>query len=288
MESMTGYAHTESSTEQFSFSIEVKTLNSRYFESFVNLPKVLRSEENEITSFIKEFIQRGKIELNIEIFDWVDNRPVSINADLIRKYYRELQKVHDSLIIKEPLRFESILSLDGLTSRERSVLTQKSHDDIYRTLEATIKKTIEMRKKEGLAIKKDLTACMNEIAENAAQVKNLARAVMTDKRDQLQKRIESLMNGRIDDTRLYTEIAILADKLDINEEIVRLGDHLKKFKAVMKEKDQTGKKLDFVAQEMFREVNTIASKSNSSDISHLVVEMKNSIEKIREHCRNIA
>ena len=288
MESMTGYAYTESSTEQFSFSIEVKSLNSRYFESYVNLPRILRSEESEITSVLKEYIQRGKLELNIDIFDWNDIRPVSINAELIKKYYRELQKVHDSLIIREPLRFESILSLDGLTSKEKSILSEKSRADIYKNLELTIKKAIEMRKKEGNAIKKDLTTCMNSITDSAALVKNLTRTVTQDKKDQLQKRIESLLNGRLEDSRLYTEIAILADKLDINEEIIRLGDHLKKFKTVMKEKDQTGKKLDFIAQEMFREVNTIASKSNSSEISHLVVDMKNQIEKIREHCRNIA
>lgn len=288
MESMTGYAYTEYSTEQFSFSVEIKSLNSRYFESYINIPKILRQEENDLTALLKEHIQRGKVEMSLDIYDWVDTRPIAINADLIRKYYRELQKINDSLMIKDPLSFDAVLNLDGILTRERSILSEKSRGDIYRSVEATIKKAIEMRKKEGAAIKKDLTRCLNEIAEGANLIKNASKNNAIEKKDQLQKRLESVLGGRLDDIRLLTEISILADRLDINEELVRLGDHIKKFKAAIKEKDQTGKKLDFIAQEMFREVNTVASKSNSSEISHIVVDIKNHIEKIREHCRNIA
>ena len=107
------------------------------------------------------------------------------------------------------------------------------------------------------------------------------------KKETLKKRIEALAGAKVDDVRLYTEIAILSDKLDINEEIIRFKDHIQKFNALMKSGDQIGKKLDFIAQEMFREVNTIGSKSNNSEIAHLVVDIKNHIEMIREHCRNV-
>ena len=103
----------------------------------------------------------------------------------------------------------------------------------------------------------------------------------------MKKKITALVGAKVDDVRLYTEISILADKLDINEEIVRLVDHIKKFKEVIKNKEQVGRKLDFLAQEMFREINTISSKSNSSEISHIVVDLKNYIDRIREQCRNI-
>ena len=103
----------------------------------------------------------------------------------------------------------------------------------------------------------------------------------------MKSRLKSITDGSIDNSRLYTEIALIADKLDINEEIVRMNDHLEKLKVVMKEQEQMGRKLDFLSQELFREINTIAAKSNNSEIAHMVVDIKNHIDKIREHCRNI-
>jgi uncharacterized protein (TIGR00255 family) len=287
MESMTGYCYVEKNTEQFSYSIEIKSLNSKYFESIINLPKTLRNEENEIQTLLKKYISRGKIVVNIDIFEWIDAKPVSVNGDLIVKYYNEIQKVHDRLMIKEPFHFDTVLQLDGITQRERSMISDKSRNDIYSNLTQAVKKTVAMRKKEGSAIKKDINHSLGEISKNVTTVKNRAVSIVKEKSDALRERILSIAGDSIDETRLYTEIAILADRIDINEEIIRLSDHLKKFKSVIKDDEQIGKKCDFIAQEMFREVNTIASKSNSSEISHIVVDMKNHIDKIREHARNI-
>lgn len=287
MESMTGYCYVEKNTEQFSYSIEIKSLNSKYFESLINLPRTLRNDENEILSLLKTYISRGKVIVSIDIFEWNDTKPVSVNGDLIVKYYNEIQKVHDRLMIKEPFHFDSVLQMDGITQKDRSMISEKSRNDIFNQLEQAVKKTIAMRKKEGTATKKDITNSLSEITKNVSLVKNLASTVAKEKAESLRERILSIAGDAIDETRLYTEIAILADRIDINEEIIRLSDHLKKFKALIKEEDQVGKKLDFIAQEMFREVNTIASKSNSSEVSHIVVDMKNHIDKIREQARNI-
>jgi len=144
-----------------------------------------------------------------------------------------------------------------------------------------------MRKREGRSIKSDIQKSLKSISSSVvdirAQSKNTAEVLY----EKLKANIQKLTDGPVDDVRLYTEIAILADKLDVNEELIRLDDHLSKFKQTMNEKGQIGKKLDFIAQEMFREINTIASKANNARISHLVVEVKNNIDKIREHCRNI-
>jgi len=287
MESMTGYCYLEKNTEQFSYSIEIKSLNSKYFESIINLPKTLRNEENEILSLLKKHFSRGKVVVNIDIFEWIDTRPISINGDLIVQYYNEIQKVHDRLMIKEPFHFDTVLQLDGITQRDRSMISDKSRNDIFSQIEQAIKKTITMRKKEGTATKKDISNSLNEITAGVSSVKTLAANVIKDKSESLRERILSIAGDNIDETRLYTEIAILADRLDINEEVMRLSDHLKKFKSLIKEDGQVGKKLDFIAQELFREVNTIASKSNSSEVSHIVVDMKNHIDKIREQSRNI-
>lgn len=287
MESMTGYAFIEMSTDQFSYSIEIKSLNSKYLEVFVNLPKTLRNEENEYINIIKKSFSRGKIELNVDIFDWSNAKPVALNKKLIVKYYKELRDIHKSLKLTEPLKFESILTLEGVTQRERSGLTAKAKKDILKTIGLVIKKTLEMRKKEGAVIRNDVQQSLDQISKDANQIKALSGAMLNEKKNSLKKRLISITDGMIDNSRIYSEISVLVDKLDINEELVRLNDHLKKFKSLMNEKDQMGRKLDFISQELFREINTIASKSNCSEISHLAVNVKNHIDKVREHCRNV-
>ncbi len=287
MESMTGYAFIEKSTDQFSYSVEIKSLNSKYLEVFVNLPRTLRNDENDFAAMVKKNFSRGKIELNIDLFDWNATKPVSINSELLKKYYNEIQAVHKSLKIKEPFRFESILSLEGVTHRERSAISPKSRKDIISSIETVIKKTLDMRKKEGVALKKDIVSSLAFISRDAGKIKVLSKNAADEKKEILIAKLKNLTNGTIDNTRLYSEISLLAEKLDINEELVRLGDHLEKFKSVMKDNEQIGRKLDFLCQELFREINTIASKSNNSGISQHVVDVKNNIEKIREQCRNV-
>jgi len=287
MESMTGYAFLEKSSEQFSYSIEIKSLNAKYLEVYVNLPKILKNEENEYIQIVKKHFKRGKIELSIDIFDWNSTKPVSLNIDLMKKYYHELEALHKSLKIKEPLKFESLLMLEGITQRERTNLSDKSKKEMLNAIDVVISKAIDMRKKEGISIRKDIVASLAQIGKDAGKIKNLSKKVLEDKKENLKNRLKAITDNNIDNNRLYGEIALLADKLDINEELVRLNDHLEKFKVMLKEKDQQGRKFDFLAQELFREINTVASKSNNSDISQIAVEIKNHIDKIREHCRNI-
>jgi len=287
MESMTSYASIEKSTEQFSYSVEVRSLNSKYLEVNVNLPKILRGDENDYIQLIKERFTRGKLELNIDLFDWNESRSVTVNTALMRKYYAELNQAKRKLGIENPLSFDILVTLDGVLQRQRSQLSEKSQRDIFKTLDMVIRKNLEMRKREGRSIKSDIQKSLKSISSSVvdirAQSKNTAEVLY----EKLKANIQKLTDGPVDDVRLYTEIAILADKLDVNEELIRLDDHLSKFKQTMNEKGQIGKKLDFIAQEMFREINTIASKANNARISHLVVEAKNNIDKIREHCRNI-
>jgi uncharacterized protein (TIGR00255 family) len=287
MESMTGYAFLEKSTDQFSYSVELKSLNSRYLEIYVNLPKILKNEENELHNLLKQRFGRGKLELNVDIFDWIVTKPISINADMIKKYYRQLQHIHRELGISEALRFESILTLDGISQRERSLISRTSRNAIFGSIGSIIDMAIEMRRREGAAVRKDLTALISGITKQVATIKGMSGKNTKEKKEMLKKRIENGMGSKVDDVRLYSEITILADKLDINEEIIRFKDHIRKFNTMIKSGDQIGKKLDFLAQEMFREVNTIGSKSNSSEIAHTVVDIKNHIEMIREHCRNV-
>ena len=173
---MTGYAFLEKSTDQFSYSVEIKSLNSRYLEIFVNVPKIIKNEENELHGLLKQRFSRGKLELNIDIFDWNVSKPIAINADMIKKYYRELRQIHRECGAEEPFRFESVLSLDGISQRERSMISRTSRADIYDTIDRVIDKAIEMRRKEGVAIRKDLVeAGVGDINEHLGAIKSLAK-----------------------------------------------------------------------------------------------------------------
>jgi uncharacterized protein (TIGR00255 family) len=287
MESMTGYAFIEKRTEQFSFSIELKSLNSKYLETNLNLPRVLRAEENEIEAMLKNKFSRGKLELNVDIYDWSAARPVSINRKLLKRYYMEIKNAAGELGIDAPFSIDALLSLDGVLQKEKSLISDRSRRDIYAALETVAEKAIKMRRKEGASTARDIMKSLSAVSRSMKRIEDMAGNVSKMLYGRLKKSIESLAESRVDDVRLYTEVAILADKQDINEEIVRLMDHVGKMKQVLAEKGQAGKRLDFLAQEMFREITTISSKSNSSEISHLVVDIKNQIDKIREQSRNI-
>jgi uncharacterized protein (TIGR00255 family) len=287
MESMTGYCHIEKSCPQFSFSVEIKSLNSKFLEIYVNLPRILGKDENNITQILKNKFRRGKIVLTIEIFDWVEERKVSINSNVLKKYYTELKQIEKELKVENYFSGDILFSFDNVKRTGKTLLSNHSHDMIYNTLNNVIDRTIKMRIKEGNAIKKDIQNSLNEIFSNLIKIKEQYKDISKILFNKLKKNIESITDKTVSDVRLYAEVAILADKIDINEEIIRLTDHNKKFKLLMNENGQIGKKLDFLAQEMFRETNTISAKANSSEISYMVVNMKNHIDKIREHSRNI-
>jgi uncharacterized protein (TIGR00255 family) len=287
MLSMTGFGSIEKSTDQFTFSIELKSLNSKFLEIYTNLPRLLRNDETSLAKILKDNFNRGKLELSIDIYEWNEARPVHIDGEMLKRYYSEIMSTASSMKIDADVSLDALITLEGVVQRERSILSEKARNDIYTSLEKVIHKTIEMRTKEGRAIKKDLQHSLAIIADDVKKISKMAGEIAKNQYIRLRSTLESLVNARVDETRLYTEAAILADKQDINEEISRLRDHIKKFKSMMGESGQVGKQLDFLAQEMFREINTIGAKSNNSQISHLVVEMKNHIDKIREQCRNV-
>jgi len=211
-----------------------------------------------------------------------------INRELLGKYYREISAVTDELGEKGRFSIDALLALDGVVQKERSTLSERSRTDIFSGIDLAIEKHIKMRLREGEATRKDLLKSLAAISRSIVRVEKLSRKVSRALYEKLRTNLEQLMKAQPEDTRLFTEVAILADKQDINEEVQRLRDHIDKFRQLAAGEGQTGKQLDFLAQEMFREINTISSKSASSEIAHLVVEIKNYIDKIREQCRNIA
>jgi len=287
MESMTGYSHTEGVTDQFSYSISLKSLNSKYLEIFTHLPKVLKDHGEEIEAKLKSVTGRGKIELTVEIFDWIETRKIKIDAAAAKNYHDEFARIEKKLGMRESFDLGMLLGMDGVIRKERTLLSAKSLRQLMKAMEDAASRARRMRMRDGASTAKDIRKSLAAITKGLAEVNALTKDLPAKAYERLKGAVDAMTGGGACDERLFTEIAILADKLDINEEKVRLGDHIEKFRAIMGEKDQVGKPLDFLAQEMFREINTISSKSNSSRIAHIVVEMKNHVDKIREQCRNI-
>ncbi|MBN2433667.1 MAG: YicC family protein [Spirochaetes bacterium] len=287
MESMTGYASVEGKTEQFSFSIEVKTLNTKFLEIYINLPRIIRQEENAYSSIVKEYINRGKVEVNFDLFDWNEERQVSVNTALIKAYYDQLLTVESKIIGDRKFNIDAILGFDGVVAKGRTSITPSSFEKLTVAYHKALKNAVKMRREEGKSIEKDILLSIKNIGVNVQKITKLTKNSALDQYQKLKERVSGLVGEGADTQRLYTEFALLSDRLDINEELSRLKDHMAKFKNTCSEKGPIGKKLDFIAQEMFREINTIASKSNRSDVAHCVVDVKNLIDKIREQCRNV-
>ncbi|MCX7678585.1 MAG: YicC family protein [Spirochaetes bacterium] len=287
MESMTGYCYLEGKTEQFSYVVSLKSLNSKYLEISMSVPRALKASEEEIEKILKLEFDRGKIELTVDFFDWAETRKVRIDYQTLKKYHDELKSICHKLKIKSDVDLSILLNLEGAVQKEWATLSSKAKNKIMRAIRDSVRTAKDMRKKEGAAIAKDLNGSLSAISKGLVEISSITKDVPTKSFLRLKGAIEKIAGGSIPDERILTEVAILAEKMDINEEKVRLADHIAKFKAIMREKGQIGKRLDFLAQEMFREINTIASKSADSKVAHIVVEMKNHVDKIREHLRNI-
>ncbi len=251
------------------------------------MTKFLKSEEKDYLYLIKKTFSRGKLELSIDVFNWSEKKASIFDKKLLKNYYKELNKIKTDLKLSSEIPIGSLLSLDGIIKRERVALSSSSLKEIKETIKIVLKKTHDMREKEGGSTKKDIEDSLSFVAKSVVKIKKLSKDVVIQKKKTLLEKIEKLSVGKVDHPRVMTEVALLVDKLDINEEIVRLNDHIKKFKEIIKESGQIGRKLDFLGQELFREINTIASKSANSEIAHIAVDVKNHIDKIREQCRNI-
>lgn len=287
MESMTGYSHVEGSTGQFSFSVELKTLNSKYNEVFVNLPRSLSAEEGPIIDLLKKRLVRGKIELGVDVYDWSDSRSTRINSVLLQEYYKDICTFRKKFAPDEVFTLDSLISLDGIVKKGRSSITPQSRTALLTAVDNAIAKTIIMRKSEGKALGKDILSHVSAIEKDLTAIRSKSKTAGSAQFEKLKARIEKASGASIEDSRIYAEVAVYADRADISEEISRLTDHIRKFRECAREDGQIGKRMDFLAQEMFREANTIGSKTPSTEISHLAVNIKMSIEKIREQSRNV-
>ena len=291
LKSMTGFGRGESEDGIHSFNVEIKTVNHRYNDIVVRMPKHLSYLEENIKSLIKEKINRGRVEVYISL-EYIDESNLNIVVDmpLARAYKSEIDRMMDELNIDDEVKLNHMLILPEIIKKERKEVEEDIVWECLKiSLEIALNNVMDMRIKEGSILKKDMENKISEIEKILIEIENRASLVVIEYKEKLKSRIEELLDEdlNVDDNRLNYEIAFFADRADINEEIVRLRSHNNQFLDSLNESEPVGRKLDFILQEMNREINTIGSKSEDLIISNCVVNIKSELEKIREQVQNI-
>lgn len=290
MKSMTGYGRAKLQKESREYIVEIKSVNHKYLDMNIKLPRNLFCMEDRVRKSISNKISRGKIDVFITyINNGIEGKNILINKDIARLYIKELEELANENNIASGLRATEISKLPEVLN---IVIDEDDEDkiwsDLNECLEEALSNFVNMRETEGERIKLDLEERLNEINENVAKIIQNSTGLIEEYVVKLRNRIKEMLDTDIvDETRLAQEIVIYSDKISIKEEITRIKSHIEQFRTLLDEKDPIGKKADFIIQEMNRETNTMGSKSGSIDIINLVIKIKTQIEDIREQIQNI-
>lgn len=289
--SMTGFGKGESSDDRYKFTVEIKTVNNRYNDIHIRMPRHIRFLEENIRKIVKEYVNRGRVDvsvnMDVEEGTDIDVRP---NVDLALKYKEAVSKLSQVLEKDEELSISDFIKFDEVIEIKREEMDEaKTWNCLSSALENGLESLNNMRLIEGKELSNDMTNNIDKIVKVLDEITSGSKNVVDDYKSKLEARIKEILKEEysIDENRLYNEIAIYADKVDINEEIIRLESHIKQIKATLNKGGAVGRKLDFILQEANREINTIGSKTQDLNITKHIIEVKNLIEKIREQAQNI-
>ncbi|HZK26916.1 MAG TPA: YicC/YloC family endoribonuclease [Thermoclostridium sp.] len=288
--SMTGYGHYKYQGKQVNMDVEIKTVNHRYCDVYIRIPRQLNSFEEKIRSLITSRISRGKVDVFLSWENLGEGvKKVILDSNLAREYYSAISKLASDLKLRDDISALSLARFPELLKIENQ---DDISDDIWHILEQSFNGALDelilMREAEGRKLRESLYEICKSIESHRLKIKEREPLVVVEYKERLTNRIKDLMeDSSIDEMRLAMEIAIFADKCGINEELVRLGSHIAQFNDILSMEGPRGKKLDFLIQEMNREVNTIGAKANDIEITKIVVELKSDIEKMREQIQNI-
>ena len=290
MKSMTGYGRAKLQKESREYIVEIKSVNHKYLDMNIKLPRNLFCMEDRVRKSISNKISRGKIDVFITyINNGIEGKNILINKDIARLYIKELEELANENNIASGLRATEISKLpEVLNIAIDEDDEDKIWSDLNECLEEALSNFVNMRETEGERIKLDLKERLNEINENVAKIIQNSTGLIEEYVVKLRNRIKVMLDTDIvDETRLAQEIVIYSDKISIEEEITRIKSHREQFRTLLDENDPIVKKADFIIQEMNRETNTMGSKSGSIDIINLVIKIKTQIEDIREQIQNI-
>ena len=290
LKSMTGFGRCEIVNEQQKITVEMKAVNHRYCDINIKMPKKLSIFEAAIRNLLKKYIQRGKVDVFITYEDYTENNMVlRYNEELAAEYLRVIRKMSEQFGIENDVRTSSLSRYpDVLTLEEQSI----DADELWSVLEEALTKAceqfVETRIAEGENLKIDLVGKLDAMLLNVDYIEKRSPEILAEHRQRLEAKVKELLgDSTIDESRIITETTIFADKICVDEEIVRLRSHITSTRTALMEVGSIGRKLDFIAQEMNREANTILSKANDLEVANRAINLKTEIEKVREQIQNI-
>ncbi|MFE8699017.1 YicC/YloC family endoribonuclease [Cytobacillus sp. FJAT-54145] len=287
--SMTGFGRSKRELNQFSVNVEVKTVNHRFSEYNIRMPRELLNIEDKLKKELAQYISRGRAEVFVTLEgEAVANRKVTIDWDLLDEYHQYIVEIQKKYNIAQDITIRDLLNREDFVIIEEEEAGNEEVEVLV--LEAVKEAALQLKKmrvSEGEALKQDILGHLNQLDLKVHQITEYAPNVVRYYAERLKKRMQEFSEGQIDEYRIVNEVAIFADKADINEELTRLHSHIEQFTKTLDLDEPIGRKLDFLLQEMNREVNTIGSKANDSSIATEVVEMKSLLEKMKEQVQNI-
>lgn len=290
VKSMTGFGRCEVTEGDRKMTAEIKSVNHRYLDIAIKMPKKLNFFESAIRSLLKTYMQRGKVDLFITYEDLSANKAIlHYNKDLAAEYLKHLKQMSEDFGLEAKLdactlsRYPDVLVMEEVEEDETELWNL-----LERALRGACEQFVKTRTTEGENLKRDLVQKLDELLEHVDYVEERSPQIIAEYKERLSEKVKDLLaDNQIEEGRIAAEVTIFADKICVDEEIVRLKSHIQHTKDTLEEKDSVGRKLDFIAQEMNREANTILSKANDLKVSNHAIELKTGIEKVREQIQNI-
>lgn len=290
LRSMTGFGRYELSNETRKIVVEMKSVNHRYCDISMKMPKKLGFYEATIRSLLKKYIQRGKVDVFISYEDYTENKVcVKYNSDIAREYVERLRQMADEFHLANDINASSLSRYpEVLTLEEQTVDETELWNVLEETISQACERFVESRTREGEHLKNDLLQKLDGMLVLVDEVERRSPQVVAEYREKITSKVQELLGDtKLDESILATEITLFADKICVDEETVRLRSHINNMKLSLEEDNGVGRKLDFIAQEMNREANTILSKANDLEITNIAIDLKTEIEKVREQIQNI-
>ena len=290
IKSMTGFGRSEIVTEQCKITVEIKAVNHRYCDLNIKMPKKLNSLENAVRGTIKKAVNRGKLDVYIGYEDLSEHAAcVQLNKELGMEYYRALSELSESLGVEKDASAYRIARMpEVLMLSEAQLNPEEVEETLLLAVEQALQQFMESRQREGEQLKEDILQKLAGMAGNIGGIEERYPQMVGDYRKKLEDKVRELLaDTNVDESRIATEVVIYADKICVDEETVRLRSHIQNMEEELLRGGNVGRKLDFIAQEMNREANTILSKANDLEISDRAIALKTEIEKVREQIQNI-
>lgn len=284
---MTGYGKAKINLKNKSFTIEVKSLNSKYIDTNIKLSSKYKDKEIELRSLISDKLKRGKIELSIWKEDLGSSSNYILNSEVMSAYYKQIKQIADKLNLSSKDIMQSLLRMPDIIQKQEENQNENDWNEVQKGIDAAITDLLAFRLKEGEKLEKDINYRIEKITQLLKKISPFAQERIRKIKTTLNEKLTLLESNNIDKSRFEQELIYYLEKQDITEEKIRLEAHLNYFTESMKGKTPNGKKLGFICQEIGREINTVGSKSSDVNMQKIVVQMKDELEKIKEQLLNI-